>query len=183
MTNRADSPNSGCSLSSRQSRKREESLRSLLNSHPGRPSKRGVQPVFLTDRDGTSRCVRCVSRLPSPKSVLSNRRLPLTALEPRAPGARRLELVRTFLVGSRSPYPTLPPTDHRPISDRGAVDRLDLGRGLPLWGVRPRRAGLCPVTVLNRRFRAEAGACSLTRPAKPHPASCRASPSLLGGEL
>ena len=87
-------------------------------------------------------CVSCVSRLPSTKSVLQNRLFPLTALEPRAPGARSLELVKTFLVGSRSSYPTLPPTDHRPISDRGAVDRLDLGRGLPLWGVRPRRAGL-----------------------------------------
>jgi len=83
-------------------------------------------------------CVSCVSRLPSTKSVLQNRFFPLTALEPRAPGARSLELVKTFLVGSRSSYPTLPPTDHRPIStstdsDRGAVDRLALGRG-PLNG-------------------------------------------------
>ena len=92
---------------------------------------------------GCVRCVRCVSRLPSTKSVRENRCFPLTALELRAPGARRLELVRTFLVGSRSRYPTLPPTDHRPISDRGAAVRPDLGRGLPLWGVRPRRAGLC----------------------------------------
>ena len=80
--------------------------------------------------------------------------------------------------------PSPPPTTSS-ILDRGAVDRLDLGRGLPLWGVRPRRAGLCPEAVLNRRFRAEAGACSLTRPAacrRTRPRG-RASPSLLGGEL
>ena len=46
MTNRADSPNNGYSLSTRQSRKREESLCSLLHSQPGRLSKRGLQSLY-----------------------------------------------------------------------------------------------------------------------------------------
>ena len=41
MTNRADSPNNGYSLSTRQSRKREESLCSLLHSHPADPPNAG----------------------------------------------------------------------------------------------------------------------------------------------
>ena len=78
-------------------------------------------------------CVSCVSRLPSTKSVLQNRFFPLTALEPRAPGARSLELVKTFLVGSRSSYPTLPPTDHR----------LDLGS----WRGRSARSRAWPPSM------------------------------------
>jgi len=59
MTNPADSPNSGYSLSSRRPLKREESLCSLLNSHPADRrnvgfslSSRQSRKRPLTDRDG-----------------------------------------------------------------------------------------------------------------------------------
>ena len=68
-----------------------------------------------------------------------------------------------------------------------AVDRLARAWP-PQWGsvrvgsVCVPVAAVC-VAVLNMRFRAEAGACPLTRPAAlpPHPAHGRASTSLLGG--
>ena len=138
-------------------------------------------------------CVSCVSRLPSTKSVLQNRLFPLTALEPRAPGARRLELVKTFLSVRDHDYPTLPPTDHRPIADLVEVFRPDLvevvrpdlGRGLPLWGVRPGRAGLRCRGGAEQAVQGGSRGLPLTRPAacrRTRPRG-RASPSLLGGVL